>query len=69
MPKLFEPISSSYKANKLLMGAKGSKKASMYPVINLIGGLYIPLISRVFGLYCKLRTKFFSIDLEKNEDL
>ena len=51
------------------MGAKGSKKASMYPVINLIGGLYIPLISRVFGLYCKLRTKFFSIDLEKNEDL
>ena len=24
---------------------------------------YIPLISRVFGLYCKLRTEFFSIDL------
>ena len=24
---------------------------------------YIPLISRVFGPYCKLRTEFFSIDL------
>ena len=24
---------------------------------------FIPLISRVFSLYCKLRTEFFSIDL------
>ena len=24
---------------------------------------YIPLMSRVFGPYCKLRTEFFSIDL------
>ena len=25
--------------------------------------MYIPLISRGFGPYCKLRTEFFSIDL------
>ena len=36
--------------------------------------VYIPLISRVFGPYCKLRNEFFSIDfalgpsMEKNED-
>ena len=29
----------------------------------IISMLYIPLISRVFGPYCKLRTEFFSIDL------
>ena len=33
--------------------------------------VYVPLISRVFGPYCKLGTEFFSIDLwpkRENED-
>ena len=29
----------------------------------LLTATYIPLISRVFGPYCKLRTEFFSVDL------
>ena len=37
----------------------------MYTVLALfkIIKIYILLISRVFGPYCKLRTEFFSIDL------